>query len=342
MTRSVTAVAGLALLALAVSACSSSSSLSGNGGSSPSAGGSASTSAAAKSYNLELIVGTKNDNFYVTMECGAQAEARKLGMNITVNGPADFTVAEQKPLIDDVLSTKPDGLLIAPTDTSALDPDLQQVQSNGTKIVFVDTSSSNSSLGAARITSDNAAGGKLAADNLGAQIGGKGTVAVVTVKRGTSTTDARVQGFQQEMTAKFPNVKLLPVHYDDQDSSTVAASDIGGDIAAHPDLSAVFAANVITAEGAATAVKSAGKSGTIKVAAFDAEPAEITAVQQGTIQLLIAQDPTAEGQYGVDQAVNALQGKSVQASITSPLMAITKQNVNSSAVKPFIYVSSCS
>jgi len=343
MTRRVTAVAGLALLALGVSACSSSSSsTSGNGGSSsPSAAGSASTSAAAKSYNLELIVGTKNDNFYVTMECGAQAEAKKLGMNITVNGPADFTVAEQKPLIDDALSTKPDGLLIAPTDTSALDPDLQQVQSNGTKVVFVDTSSSNSSLGAARITSDNAAGGKLAADNLGGQIGGKGTVAVVTVKRGTSTTDARVQGFQQEMATKFQNVKLLPVHYDDQDSSTVAASDIGGDIAAHPDLSAVFAANVITAEGAATAVKSAGKSGTIKVAAFDAEPAEITAVQQGTIQLLIAQDPTAEGQYGVDQAVNALEGKSVQANITSPLMAITKENVSSPAVKPFVYVSSC-
>jgi ribose transport system substrate-binding protein len=337
MSRRVTAVAAFALIALGASACSSSSSSSPSGGSTSSA----SSSAAAKKYNLELIVGTKNDNFYVTMECGAQAEAKRLGMGITVNGPADFTVAEQKPLIDDAMTTKPDALLVAPTDTSALDPDLQQVQSNGTKLVFVDTSSSNSALGASRITSDNLAGGKLAADNLGAAIGGKGTVAVVTVKRGTSTTDARVQGFQQEMAAKYPNVKLLPVHYDDQDSSTVAASDIGGDISAHPNLSAVFAANVITAEGAATAVKSAGKTGTIKVAAFDAEPAEITAIQQGTIQLLIAQSPTAEGQDGVDQAVNALEGKPVQANITSPLKAITKQNVNSPDVKPFIYVSAC-
>jgi ribose transport system substrate-binding protein len=334
----VAATAATAFIALAAGACSSSSSTPAASGSSTS---STSSSAAAKKYNLELIVGTKNDNFYVTMECGAQAEARRLGMNLTVNGPADFTVSEQKPLIDDAITTKPDALLVAPTDTSALDPDLQQVQSNGTKIAFVDTSSSNTALGISRITSDNAAGGKMAADNLGAAIGGKGTVAVVTVKRGTSTTDARVQGFQQEMAAKYPNVKLLPVHYDDQDSSTVAASDIGGDISGHPNLSGVFAANVITAEGAATAVKSAGKSGKIQVAAFDAEPAEITAVQQGTIQMLIAQNPTAEGQDGVDQAVNALEGKQVQANITSPLQTITKQNVNSPSVKPFIYVSSC-
>lgn len=341
MSRRVTAAAAFALVALGASACSSSSTTGAGSGASGGSSSSSSSSAAAKKYNLELIVGTKDDNFYVTMECGAQAEARKLGMGITVNGPADFTVSEQKPLIDDAMTTKPDALLVAPTDTSALDPDLQQVQSNGTKLVFVDTSSSNTSLGVSRITSDNAEGGKMAADNLGSAIGGKGTVAVVSVKRGTSTTDARVQGFQQEMAAKYPNVKLLPVHYDDQDSSTVAASDIGGDISAHPDLGGVFAANVITAEGAATAVKSAGKSGTIKVAAFDAEPAEIAAVQAGTIQMLVAQDPTAEGQDGVDQAVNSLEGKSVQASITSPLMVITKQNVNSSDVKPFIYVSSC-
>ena len=345
MSRRVTAVAAFALIALGASACSSSSSTGGSGASGASSSGSSSSAAAGnagKKYNLELIVGTKNDNFYVTMECGAQAEAKRLGMGITVNGPADFTVSEQKPLIDDAISTKPDGLLVAPTDTSALDPDLQQVQSNGTKVVFVDTSSSNTSLGVSRITSDNAEGGKMAADSLGAAIGGKGTVAVVTVKRGTSTTDARVQGFQQEMAAKYPNVKLLPVHYDDQDSSTVAASDIGGDISAHPDLGGVFAANVITAEGAATAVKSAGKSGKIKVAAFDAEPAEINAVQAGTIQMLVAQNPTAEGQDGVDQAVNSLEGKSVQASITSPLKVITKDNVSSPDVKPFIYVSGCS
>jgi ribose transport system substrate-binding protein len=338
--RTATVVSGVAMLALAVtaSACSS-----GTSSSSPSGGGTSSSSnaGAGSAKKLELIVGTKSDNFYVTMECGAKQEAAKLGASISVTGPADFTVPEQKPLIDAAVATKPDALLIAPTDTSALDSDLQQVQGNGTKIVFVDTSSSNSALGISRITSDNAQGGKLAADQLATQIGGKGLVSVITVKAGTSTTDARVTGFVNEIKAKYPRITLLPTHYDDTDSTTVAAQDIGGDISAHHNLSGVFAANVITAEGAATAVKSAGMSGKVKVATFDADPTQMTMLSNGTIQLAIAQAPAVEGQDAVIQAMNALTGKPVTANILTPLVAITKSNMNSPNVAPYIYKSAC-
>jgi ribose transport system substrate-binding protein len=331
--KTLTVVSGVAMIALVAAGATAC-------GSSNKSGSGTSTSSAKK--KLELIVGTKSDNFYVTMECGAKQEAAKVGASLTVNGPADFTVPEQKPLIDAAAATKPNALLVAPTDTSALDSDLQQVQSGGTKIVFVDTSSSNQALGVSRITSDNAQGGRLAADELAKQIGGKGTVSVVTVKAGTSTTDARVAGFVQEMKAKYPNIKLLPTHFDDTDSTTVATQQISGDISAHKDLSGVFAANVITAEGAATAVKSAGKSGTIKVATFDADPTQMTMLSNGTIQLAIAQAPALEGKYAVDQAMNALTGKQVTKNILTPLVAITKQNMNDPNVKPYIYVSNCS
>jgi ribose transport system substrate-binding protein len=336
MPRTTTILSGMAMIALvaaSATACGSSGT--------PTSTSSSSPTAAAAAKNLELIVGTKSDNFYVTMECGAKQEATKLGAHITVTGPADFTVPEQKPLIDAAISTKPDALLVAPTDTSALDSDLQQVKANGTKIVFVDTASANTSLAVSRITSDNAGGGKLAADQLAAQVGDKGTVSVITVKAGTSTTDARVQGFIQEMKTKHPAIKLLPTHYDDTDSTTVATTDIEGDITANPSLAGVFAANVITAEGAATAVRSTGKSGKVKVATFDADPTQMTMLTNGTIQLAIAQAPAVEGKDAVDQAMNALTGKQVTASILTPLVAITKANMNDPNVKPYIYESSC-
>jgi ABC-type sugar transport system substrate-binding protein len=337
MSRRTTAVSGVAMIALvaAASACSSSSS------SSTTSSTGTSTASASSAKKLELIVGTKSDNFYVTMECGAKQEAAKLGASLTVTGPADFTVPEQKPLIDAAIATKPDALLVAPTDTTALNSDLMQVQNNGTKIVFVDTSSSDPALGISRITSDNAGGGKLAADELAKQMGGKGVVSVITVKAGTSTTDARVAGFIQEMKAKYPSITLLPTHYDDTDSTTVAAQQIGGDISAHPDLAGVFAANVITAEGAATAVKSAGKSGKIKVATFDADPTQMTMLSNGTIQLAIAQAPAIEGQDAVIQAMNALTGKPVTKNILTPLVAITTSNMNDPSVTPYVYKSGC-
>jgi len=342
MSRTSAAVIG-ALIILGVSACSSSGSSNVPTSSGTTAGtGSSPAAASAAGKNLELIVGTKSDDFYVTMECGAEAEAAKLGVNLTVNGPSTFSVPLQKPLIDDALVTKPDALLVAPTDSSALDPDLEKVQASGTKIVFVDTSSSSTSLGISRISSDNAAGGKLAADTLGSMLGGKGTVAVISVAKGVSTTDARVAGFQQEMAAKYPGIKLLAEQNDDADSVTTATQFIEADISGNPALNGAFAANVVTAEGAAAGVQHAGKTGKVKLATFDADATQMQMMSQGTIQLAIAQEPAVEGADAVQQAVNALAGKPVQASIATPLIAVTPQNMTSSSVKPYIYVGSCS
>src|SRR5579875_3470261 len=257
----VTGVAAVAVLGLGLSACGSSGSGSGNASSSGSGG----KPGAGK--NLELVVGTKSDDFYVTMECGAEAEAKALGAKLTVNGPADFSVSEQAPILNSVAASKPDALMVAPTDAKALNPELTRIQNAGTKIIFVDTTSSDASLGVSRISTDNVGGGKVAADNLGQQIGGKGTVAVINVNPGISTTDARIQGFANEMKAKYPNVKVLATQYDN--------------------------------DSAATGVQHAGKTGKVKVATFDAEPQQITFLKNNTIQLAVAQDPYLEGQDAV-------------------------------------------
>jgi len=339
-------VAGIAVAAvipLALAACSSSSSSSSSTPSTSAATGSAAASspaAAGKAYNVELVVGTKSDDFYVTMECGAQAEAKALGVNLTVTGPADFSASEQAPILNAVAASKPDALIVAPTDVKALNPELQRIASEGVKVVFVDTTTTNPSIAVSHITSDNTGGGKLAADSLASQIGGKGTVAVINVNPGISTTDARIAGFNAEMKAKYPNITVLGVQYDN-DSSSTAASQVEADIAAHPNLSGVFATNVLSAQGAATGVQHAGASGKVKVATFDAEPQQITALKANTIQLAVAQSPYLEGQYGVQQAVNALSGKPVTANIGTPLVAITQQNVNSPSVQKNIYVASC-
>ena len=330
----VSSVAAIAVVGLGLAACSSS------GSSSASPTKSSSASGGYTKNNLELVVGTKSDDFYVTMECGAEAEAKALGAHLTVNGPADFSVSEQAPILNAVAVSKPDALIVAPTDAAALDPELQRIQSGGTKIVFVDTSSSDSSLGVARITSNNVGGGALAADSLAQAIGGKGTVAVINVAPGISTTDARIQGFDQEMKAKYPNITVLPTQYDN-DSSATAASQVSSDISAHPDLSGVFATNVLSAQGAATGVQHAGKSGKVKVATFDADPQQMAALKSNTIQLAIAQSPYLEGQDGVKQALNAANGKPVTASIGTPLVAITQANQNSAAAQAAVYKSSC-
>ena len=96
-------------------------------------------SAASTNKNLVLIQGTKADNFYVTMGCGAQAEAKKLGYNISVQGPASFAAPQQIPIVQSVTATKPAAVMIAPTDEKALIAPMQAMKSAGIKVIQVDT-----------------------------------------------------------------------------------------------------------------------------------------------------------------------------------------------------------
>ncbi|MFE0462395.1 ABC transporter substrate-binding protein [Kitasatospora sp. NPDC058965] len=330
--RGLLVAAGTVLVLAGSAACGSSGSGSSSTGAAPAGGG-------AAHKKVALITGVKSDPFYITMTCAAQQEAKAKGMDLTANGSAQWDVSVQRPLIDSVAAAHPDGLLISPVDKDALTPSLQQIQSAGTRIGLVDTSVSDSSLGITRISSDNEKGGAVAAQALAQQMGDKGSVIVISVKPGITTTDARIKGFTEEM-AKHPGITVLPTLYDN-DLPATAASQIQSTLAAHPDLGGVFAGNTNTGQGIATGLQQAGKQGAVKVAAFDAEPDEVAALKAGTVQVLVAQDPAGIGVQGVDQLAAAFEGKPVEKEIGTTMVAITKDNMADPNVSKYFYKAGC-
>lgn len=331
--RSPIAAATIAILAVAVAGCSSSST--------PAAGGTTGGSPAAsapKTYSITLIKGVNGDPFYATMSCGAQAAATKLGAKLTVVGGDSWGSDVQTPVVNSVTAQHPDAVLIAPNDTKAMFGPLHQLTQAGIKLVIVDTGLDDESEAAAVISSDNAGGGKQAADLLGQLIGGKGSVFVMNVQAGISTTDARAKGFIDEIKAKFPNVTVLDTQYNADDPAK-AASITTSTLSAHPDLAGVFATNVQGAEGTATGLKQAGKAGAVKVIGYDAGPQQVQDLQAGIVQGLIAQDPYTEGMDSVEQAYNALSGKPVTKTIQTSLAALTKDNLTANA--QYLYKNSC-
>jgi ribose transport system substrate-binding protein len=206
---------------------------------------------------------------------------------------------------------------------------MQQLKNAGTKIVEVDTSLKDTSIALSAISSDNTQGGKLAADTLGQLVNGKsGSVLALDTKAGTSTTDQRAQGFAAEIKAKYPNLKLLTTVFTNNDPA-VAAQKVTAAIASTPDLVGIFATNLNTGQGAATGLGNAHKAGQIQLVGFDASPNEVTDLRNGQFQALIAQEPGTIGKDGVDQVVNAINGKPVTQTIPTDLVSITQANMDS-------------
>ncbi len=301
----------------------------------------ATTTGVSSDTSVEMIAGTQNSSFYLSMECGAAQEARRLGINLTVVAPQKFTAADQIPLVRGVIVGNPDALIISPASSTALDQDLTVAEENDTKIILADTSLTDRNIGASRITSDNAAGGKIAADNLGRMLGGKGRVALIIAPDGGSPAIARLSSFRQEMAARYPRIRLLAVQNDASGDIYDAKKLTADDIKMHPDLAAVLGLTANAAQGAVAAISKAHKQGVVKVATFDASPLQMTWLDTGAIQLAVAQEPVLEGADAVAQAVSAIADRKVTPTISTPMIAITRQNMAKAYIKPYIYDGTC-
>lgn len=335
MNKRLLLVAGVMTVALPMAACTSSKPQSESSGPPVSPGESSSEAAATtvaappksdKDYKIALLQGVVGDQFYITMQCGAQEEASKLGVTVNTQGPQKFDPTLQKPILDSIVASRPDALLVAPTDVQAMQQPLEQAAAAGIKVVLVDTTTNDPSYAVSAISSDNEGGGAAAFDAIKRLHPEGGKVMVMGLEPGISTTDARAKGFEDAVKGD-PNFSYVGVQYSRNDPAT-AAQLIGAQLQKDPDLVGVFAVNLFAAEGTATGVKQAGKGGQVQVVGFDAGPNQIQALREGTVQALVAQAPSDIGRFGVDEAVTALQGGTNTRNVQTGFTIITKDNLD--------------
>jgi ribose transport system substrate-binding protein len=287
---------------------------------------------------IAFVQGVAGDEFYISMQCGIEAAAKKEGVTVSTQGPEKFDPTLQKPIVDSVVASKPDALLVAPTDVSAMQAPLKAAADAGIKVVLVDTTVNDPSFAVSEISSDNEGGGKAAFTAIKKLSPKGGKVLVISTDPGVSTVDLRVKGFETAAKADS-SFKYLGVQYSHNEPAT-AAKLVSAALQKDPDIVGIFATNLFSAEGTATGVRQAEKQDSVKIVGFDAGPAQVKQLRQGTVQALIAQKPATIGTDGVEQAMAALKGGSTQKKIQTGFTIITKDNLDGAA-KDDVYKSSC-
>ena len=299
---------------------------------------------AQEDLTIALIPGLTTDAFYITMHRGAQHAADALGVELLFQGAPEFNATLQVPVLDAVIARGPDAILIAPTDKVQLIEPLRRAHDAGIPIITVDTfiddgkyqdGAGDGDFPLSYIASDNVLGGQIAARALAEAIGGEGMVYVSNVKPGISTTDQREEGFKMEM-ANYPGITVLETQFNDDDSNK-AASQLQAVVARNPDLAGVFGANLFSAVGAANGVRAIGKSGEIRVVAFDAPQSIVDDIGEGLVDMTIAQHPAEIGYYGVMSAYAHITGQSLPIAIGTGFTVIDASNMNDPEIAKFIY-----
>jgi ribose transport system substrate-binding protein len=322
--RPLSFLVALALVA-GLAACGSSDDASDGGGGTASGG----------KYDITLIPGIRGDRYYVAMQCGAEAEARRLGVNLEMQGGTAFDPSSQTPVVQAVAATKPDGIVVAPVDAKAMFIPLQQASDGGAKVALVDTWLDDRSFAVSSIASDYRSGGVQGAEIVDELTGGRGKVVQIGIKPGLANLDAGHAGFEEGI-ARYDGIEYLGIEYGNNDQVRVA-SIVAALLQKEPDLNAIFLPSGADAEGVGAALRRAGKVGEVKVVAYDGYPAQVEQIEKGELQALIVQKPYEMGALGVRQVVNALEGRPVEKEIATDLVVATRDNIDSPEVTRFLY-----
>ncbi|SED59659.1 ribose transport system permease protein [Streptomyces sp. 3213] len=271
---------------------------------------------------LGLSLSTLNNPFFVQIRSGAQAEAKKLGLDLTVTD-AQNDASQQANQLQNFTSSNYGAIIVNPVDSDAASNSVKAADKAKIPVIAVDRGVNKAAVDTL-VASDNVVGGELAAKTIAEKLGGSGKIVILQGQAGTSAARERAEGFAKGLKA-YPGIQVLAQQPADFDR-TKGLDVMSNLLQAHPDVQGVIAANDEMALGAIKALGSkAGKS--VSVVGFDGTPDGLTAVKQGTLYASVAQQPSQLGKIAVDNALRAAQGKKVETTVKVPVKVVTKENV---------------
>ncbi|MHC3470395.1 ABC transporter permease/substrate-binding protein [Streptomyces sp. 7R007] len=279
-------------------------------------------SSSSATPKMGLSLSTLNNPFFVQIRAGAQAEAKKLGVDLTVTD-AQNDASQQANQLQNFTSSSLGAIIVNPVDSDAASNSVKAADRAKIPVIAVDRGVNKATVDAL-VASDNVKGGELAARTIAEKLGGEGKIVILQGQAGTSAARERAAGFAAGLKA-YPGIQVVAQQPADFDR-TKGLDVMSNLLQAHPDVQGVIAANDEMALGAVKALGSkAGKS--VQVVGFDGTPDGLKAVEQGTLYASVAQQPTQLGRIAVDNALRALQGKKVQETVKVPVKVVTRQNV---------------
>jgi ribose transport system substrate-binding protein len=273
---------------------------------------------------IGLTVQAISNPFFVAMQQGAQAEAKKIGAQVILED-ANHDVGTQSNQIDDFVQKHVDLILLNAADSAGIAPAVQRAVQAGIPVIAIDVGAQGGV--AATVESNNVQAGQLACQYIADRLKGQGTIAIADGPPVTSVQD-RMKGCN-EVLAKNPGLKLVShqVGTGDRDKGLEIGNGI---LTANPHLDAVFAINDPTGLGVMLAAQQA-KRHDFFLTAVDGSPDAVTALKaHGIFAATSAQSPFTMAESAVQLGEKIVAGQKPSSStILIPVTLVTQDNVNS-------------
>lgn len=282
------------------------------------------TSGQSTNGEVDLIISTLNNPFFVSLKNGAEYEANKLGFKLVVQDANNDNTTELNTAQTDIVN-KPAVLILDPVSSSAIVSAINDANAAHIPVFAFDRKPDGGQI-ASFVGFDAIKAGERAADALGQALHGTGKVVEIQGVMGTNVAQDRSKGFEQEMSQKFPGIQIVakqPANFDRGQALNVMTNILQ----AHPNINGVYAANDEMAMGVLSALKASGLAGKVILVGNDGIKDALDAIANGTMYATNAESPFYEGIAVSKIANDIMSGKTIPPETTLEGQLVTKSNL---------------
>ncbi|MCA8276697.1 sugar ABC transporter substrate-binding protein [Burkholderia sp. AU30280] len=282
---------------------------------------------------VALVMKSLANEFFLTMETGAKEYQKHNAsqFDLITNGIKDETdTANQIRIVEQMIVSKVDAIVLAPADSKALVPVVKKAVDAGIIVVNIDNRLDpdvlkSKNLNVPFVGPDNRKGARKIGDYLAKRLKAGDQVGIVEGVSTTTNAQQRTAGFQDAM--KAGGMKVVSVQsgeWEIDKGNAVAAAMLNE----YPNLKALLCGNDNMAIGAVSAVRAAGKQGKVLVVGYDNINAIKPMLKDGRVLATADQYAAKQAVFGIDTALKAIAEHRKQADLSgvveTPVDLVTK------------------
>lgn len=283
---------------------------------------------ASQDYHIKVILKTLASEYWQYVGNGCKQAGKDLGVTVDVLGASSETAYdEQLSMIETTLSSSDcDAMVVAPLQAETV---ATQIAGTDLPIVAIDTAiNSDKVLSFVGFNNEELAamGGKAAVEAAKDKGWDKITAIGIMGVQGDSTSEARIAGFKQGIAEAGGEYLSAETQYADSVADK-AVTCMEAIIQAHPEgVSIIVANNDDMAAGAARAAAAFPAYKNTIFVGIGGNLAGIDAILAGQETMTVAVDGYDVGYLGVQAAVEALNGKTLEKFIATDATVVTADN----------------
>jgi ribose transport system substrate-binding protein len=280
-----------------------------------------------KTFKVAFVTNNASD-FWTSARRGVEKADEELpDVSAEFRITSDGTAAEQKRIVDDLLTKGVSAIAISP-----VDPENQTTLINDAAqkaLVFTQDSDAPKSNRVCYIGTDNVAAGRQAGKLITDVLPDGGPIMLFVGKLDAKNAQERIQGIKE--TIAGTKITIIDVRTDDADTVR-AKSNAADTLVRHPEVKALVGLWSYNGPAIVSAVKEAGKAGKVQIVTFDEADETLAGIRDGSIHGTIVQQPYEFGYQAVKRMTQALKGdKSFvpeTKQIIVPTLIVDKANVD--------------